>query len=348
MYLIGPVSPPICGPGVKNKNLVDTIRNIFKIDIKVLNTLGWSKNIFENIFSMMLLLYRENRVILSVSVKGRFVLLPVLFITKLIKRDFRYVLLPAGGNFFNEINGLNRVIQKIYLKILKEADYIFVESYEMQNNFIESFNLSQVKYMPNFKFEKQIGYKKQSINDSAIRTVFLSRVKKSKGVEIALRALKKLESETEKEIIFDIYGPIKIGYEEQFKTTIMNYDFASYKGVVDMDKVSNVLAEYDIFLFPTYWADEGFPGVLVDALIAGLPIIATDWCNNGEIITNGENGFLVSPKSVEDLYNKIKKISEQPKLITEIGINNREKARKFYARNVIGDFLDKLKFKNWF
>jgi len=54
-------------------------------------------------------------------------------------------------------------------------------------------------------------------------------------------------------------------------------------------------------IFPTYWKGEGFPGVLVDAFVAGLPVIASDWNMNTEVIRHNQNGLVIPPKDSEAL-----------------------------------------------
>mgnify|MGYP002239410386 CR=1 FL=1 len=58
------------------------------------------------------------------------------------------------------------------------------------------------------------------------------------------------------------------------------------------------LCRYDIMLFPTYWYGEGFPGIVMDAYIAGLPLIASDWNINTEVITE-KTGIIIPPKDEE-------------------------------------------------
>lgn len=63
----------------------------------------------------------------------------------------------------------------------------------------------------------------------------------------------------------------------------------------------DILANYSAMLFPTYWEGEGFPGILIDAMIAGTPVIASDWGYNSEIIENWETGVIIKSKDVDEL-----------------------------------------------
>ena len=57
--------------------------------------------------------------------------------------------------------------------------------------------------------------------------------------------------------------------------------------------ISRTLVNYDLMLFPTRYYTEGLPGTIIDAYIANLPVIATEWKHAREFIKDGETGFIV-------------------------------------------------------
>ncbi|MCH5598734.1 glycosyltransferase family 4 protein [Niabella ginsengisoli] len=68
----------------------------------------------------------------------------------------------------------------------------------------------------------------------------------------------------------------------------------------------------DIFVFPSY--REGFPQIIMQAAAMECPIIATDINGANEIIENGKNGLLISPKSTTEIVAAVKKLIEEPDL----------------------------------
>ena len=72
--------------------------------------------------------------------------------------------------------------------------------------------------------------------------------------------------------------------------------------------VPELLSASDAFVISSFY--EGFSLVAVEAMSVGLPVVSS---NNGvqtEFITNGENGFLVTPQSIEELGNAMLKIEK--------------------------------------
>lgn len=79
----------------------------------------------------------------------------------------------------------------------------------------------------------------------------------------------------------------------------------TYRGVLQPNEVISTLQKYDALIFPSHYDGEGCPGILVEALSASLPIIASDWKYNSEFVKNGINGFLCGTFNVEEYIQDI-------------------------------------------
>jgi glycosyltransferase involved in cell wall biosynthesis len=66
------------------------------------------------------------------------------------------------------------------------------------------------------------------------------------------------------------------------------------------------LDQFDAFLYTSHF--DGLPNVLLEAMAAGLPVIASDVCGVGELIKTGETGFLISP--FEDAQRYVQALCE--------------------------------------
>lgn len=87
----------------------------------------------------------------------------------------------------------------------------------------------------------------------------------------------------------------------------------------------------DVFVLPTY--SEPFGWVFIEAMAAGLPIIATHHNAIPEIVSHGETGFLVQPGDRPSLAHHLKLLLENPELGTAMGIKGRQIAEQKFDVN---------------
>ena len=92
-----------------------------------------------------------------------------------------------------------------------------------------------------------------------------------------------------------------------------------------------ILANYDLMLFPTHHFDEGFLGVLVDAMFAGIPVIATDWRYSSEIIKEGYNGYIVPINQPEAIADKILFLHNNKDILLNMQDNCLREAPKYLS-----------------
>jgi glycosyltransferase involved in cell wall biosynthesis len=107
-----------------------------------------------------------------------------------------------------------------------------------------------------------------------LSAVFLARVARNKNLESAIRHLGSLRGC----VWFDIYGPLEDrGYWEDCRRLIAGLPAniqVQYRGSVPHDAVSRILHNYELFFFPT--CGENFSYSILEALLAGLPILISD------------------------------------------------------------------------
>jgi glycosyltransferase involved in cell wall biosynthesis len=94
-------------------------------------------------------------------------------------------------------------------------------------------------------------------------------------------------------------------------------------------KNSEYLEKSDLFVLPS--VKEGFPYTILEAMAAGLPIVATRVGGVPEAITDGENGFLLPPADSYALARKISDLRESYAERSKMSRNNREKVRKLFS-----------------
>jgi glycosyltransferase involved in cell wall biosynthesis len=108
----------------------------------------------------------------------------------------------------------------------------------------------------------------------AARFVFLSRIARKKNLLLALERLRGANGA----VVFDIYGPvIDAAYWQECQTALETMPAnvtVTYRGAIAHERVSSTLAGYHFFLMPT--ANENFGHAIVEALLAGCPLVMSD------------------------------------------------------------------------
>lgn len=89
------------------------------------------------------------------------------------------------------------------------------------------------------------------------------------------------------------------------------------------------LKEADVFVLATRW--EGFPRSILEAMRAGLPVVATDVGGCRESVVDGETGFLVPKEDPLELRDRIRILIDSPELRTRMG----QKGRKRFEENFL-------------
>lgn len=102
-----------------------------------------------------------------------------------------------------------------------------------------------------------------------------------------------------------------------------------------------ILAAADIFALPSHF--EGLPMSVIEAMLTGLPVVATDIRGPREQVVEGETGFLVPPRSVAPLAEALRELAGDPALRARMGAAGLARARaRFDEGKIIGRTLDLL------
>ena len=93
-------------------------------------------------------------------------------------------------------------------------------------------------------------------------------------------------------------------------------------GWLSNGEVQRILRDSDVFLFPSHF--EGLPNAVVEAMAAGLPVVATRVGGVPDLIRHGESGFLADVGDVVGMAKRVSELLAQPDLAREIGRRARE------------------------
>lgn len=314
---------PLGGDQYKNQLILEYL-NTQKVNCKVIDTFNWKKkpNTIVKLCAL-LVLGTYDRIIVSVSSYSAYNLIRLLnFFPEKLGRTFYLVI----GGFLAE--GMRTgTFKKKYYQGLK---FIAVEGKKIENDLL-SIGLDNVVKVSNFKKFITVPVRVQ-VSGACLKFVFISRITPSKGILEIFKAARILNNNGfEGRFTITFYGPIDNSFENTFQVGLNeNLTYGGNLNIMEEPvKSYQKLSEYDCMLFPTYWQSEGFPGVIIDAFISGLPVIVSDWNMNTELIQDGINGLIVKPMDAESLADAMKKVINNPEILISMSKNASLRASEF-------------------
>ena len=242
----------------------------------------------------------------------------------------------------------NKINFRLYRFVFNNADVILLSKqlYKDIETFVPS---SRVHICPNGIEDTVRDTEIQSKpKENPAKILFLSNLLESKGVFVLLDACAILK---QKGIDFECN---LIGAEGDLSVKQFNKRVVQ-KGVTDrvvylgkkfgQDKY-DIFMNADIFAFPTYYFNECFPLVLLEAMSFGLPLVSTFEGGIPDIIEVGTTGYLVPQRNVEALADKLEILIKNPELRQQMGKAGRIKYQNEFTlpifENRLKDILERI------
>jgi len=220
--------------------------------------------------------------------------------------------------------------------VTHHADFITFDSRPMQEQFVEEFDLEREKtcYIPNavdtglFK-PMNVDRKTWGITERDICLLYVGRLVKMKGLQILLESFKEASREVEMlKLLIVGDGPLRGELVEKTR----EYGLVNqvlFLGPISPNELPSIYAASDIAVLPS--AYEGLSRMLLEAMACGKAVIASDIPANRELITSGQDGFLVAPISPSNLKEAIVKFALDGNLRESLGKKAREKISSEYS-----------------
>lgn len=144
------------------------------------------------------------------------------------------------------------------------------------------------------------------INERGDQFIYVGRLDKLKGIDLLLKAWKKIEKEDLKLIICGT-GP----EENWCKNFIKRYGIKNIemRGFVSNEEVRKIIGKVKGLILPTQWY-EGFPMTIVEAFSVGTPVLCSDLGNAGSVVDEGVTGYKFQFNSEDGIVEAINKSIE--------------------------------------
>lgn len=235
------------------------------------------------------------------------------------------------GVFEKQSNFLNHILYKIVFKntssiLLSNHLYYDIERYVAQEDVFYCFN-----GIP--KGGSYLCYSEKNQTNKPFSILFLSNMMQQKGVFVILEACELLKK---RNFSFECHF---VGAWSDVTESVFN-DYVSRLGInqyvfahgkkYDNDKLK-FFHEADIFVFPTFYHNETFGLVLLEAMQNSLPVITCPEGGISDVVSDGETGFLIPSKNALALADKIEIFIENPKLKKQMGIEGKKRYEEFFT-----------------
>lgn len=313
------------GGGVQTRNQLMLKWFEQHFEVKFYDT--WKKPaIVSLLYSLYYAIFNGNRqVVISYGSRGTLLLMKFLYIL----RCKRNIIFFVPGNDYKDFE--NPQNKNYWQKI----SHILIQS-KSKTMELTQLGYSNVSYCPNFKL---IDYRPEHKKDSRspLNFVYVGRLIEEKGIQVMIDACQMLEEN----FTLTIYGKETNKYNRLFFEQLSDKRI-EYKGYLNLKTKEGLdeLAKYDVLLFPTFFEGEGFSGTLIDAFICGLPIIATEFNANSEIVQDGENGIIIPPKNSVSLSEAMKRMINGDVDIHKMSNSSFDSANKYNIDLVLEGLLN--------
>lgn len=299
------VERSIGGATVLAEAILQHLENCSQIDVKHIQIRSFWKYKLQ-LIDYFILIFRFPFLIRNfdiISFHGtrdfHFTIAPILWVwAKLFNKRIIYHFF--GGNFHLQYNSLPSIFKKTLDKTILNSNTVFFET-KLLINFFQKPNKNNFVWLPNSRKPISDSSPKLKFNQ---RFVFISRIIPQKGIEEIISVSEDLPPNYQ----IDIYGPID---SRHYNMNYFEGKKVNYKGALNPNEVIETLKKYDIKLLPSYYEGEGYPGILIECLSLGIPVITTNWRSITEIITDNYNGKIIPIKDSNALKQAILSFNDE-------------------------------------
>src|SRR5699024_1405195 len=290
-------------------------------EIKYFDTQSLQRNKLK-IISLFMLLFQHSILIYMPGKNNLKKLLPIInLISKVKKLDIIHI---AIGGWLYEYLSKNRK----HGNILRKFKAVLLQSKGLSEALRKDFNLQNAHVLNNFRSHNYTP--KTPSKRNKLKVVFMARIVKEKGLDVVFSFAEYVKNKG-KNIEISFYGPIAAKDRDYFYKNIEKYSFTQYLGVLKMNDIYPALSEHDILVLPTRYEGEGFPGSILDAYIAGLPVVVSNWKLLPEFVEENKTGFIID--SEEEFISSLLYLYQQPEHLNQMKKSAHKKSKEYSTEN---------------
>ena len=324
ILMAGPLPPPLGGTTVSFRSLVDALEARGDVAVRVVSTGGVRGRGLAGVAALFRLAGRTAKelcsadvVALFASTTGLHVLAP-LFAQLARRSAVPLIIRKFGGSDFSNYAPPRRAS---ILWGLRGAALYLAQTKALVER-AKAAGLAHTEWYPNSRPMPELPDKDESGERTCRRFVFLGQMRGVKGVRELAEAAELLPAG----VTIDVYGTLGFDVTEAELSAAARLD---YRGTANPDEVHDILSSYDALVLPTYHEGEGYPGVVLEAYGAGLPVVSTRWRAIPELVDDGATGLLVEPRDAGSLRDAMLSLVDNAELYVRLREGVRERRGEF-------------------
>lgn len=249
----------------------------------------------------------------------------------------RTVLHPRGGDFPDFVEGAPGWLRFFIDATLRRADLCIALTRPNETLLESIVGRERVTYVPNFVELRDLGEPPdRSRRDGPVNVLFVGWMIEAKGVRELLAAARELPQAR-----FTLIGAEDPGFLAEIAPQL-----EAMAGRVTRlpprprEDVIALYAQADVFVLPTW--REGFPNVVLEAMGAGLPVVATPVGAIPDALRDGEDGFLVPVQDPGALTRALRTLIEDRDLRLRMGASGHARAVEHFSIEAVTDRLERV------
>jgi glycosyltransferase involved in cell wall biosynthesis len=185
----------------------------------------------------------------------------------------------------------------------------------------------KIHYLPNaidIRPYQEVASRRSRTGGQAIQLLYLGHLGEVKGTDDLLEAFKIMDIGGDP-VALDLVGDFLSEQDEARLVPAAGAVSIPGKAVRLVPPVSGeeklaCFERADVFVFPSHY--EGMPMAVLEAMAAGLPVVATSVGGIPELVADGVNGILIAPRAPRDLSAALEKLCKDARLRSEMGHKN--------------------------
>lgn len=218
----------------------------------------------------------------------------------------------------------HRLVRPVWRRVIRDAAVVTCQSEYLAGRIRAAYGgpLPNLHIVPNGIDTESI--RPRPLEEREKRILAVGRIEEAKGYQYLIEAMAGLETDYRLEIVGDgPYLPVLRGLAARLGVPVV------FHGWIDKGNgaLKDLYETSSIFAHPSL--AEAFGVVVLEAMLAGLPIVVAEGSGSAELV--GEAGLKVPPANVGALHNALARLLRDPRLRTDLGEAARQNTEHLYA-----------------